>query len=180
MAGNTGTQEFWATSGNNASYSTDAGATWSTASPNGYVGTAALNHVNIVKVGNNLYGWAVGATGRIVRYERITVGVGGPENQIPTVFALSQNFPNPFNPSTRIKYALPEEATVTLKIYNLLGQEVLTLVNGPQQSGYYESVWDGRNTAGASISSGVYFYRFEAVGQSGQTFTDLKKMLFLK
>ena len=101
-------------------------------------------------------------------------------NLIPTVFGLSQNYPNPFNPTTRIKYSLPEQSTVSLRIYNLLGQELIALASGPQEAGYYEMTWDGRNRKGINVGSGVYFYRFEATGVSGRKFTDLKKMLFLK
>jgi hypothetical protein len=99
---------------------------------------------------------------------------------IPTVFGLSQNYPNPFNPETRIKYSLPEQSTVNLKIYNLLGQEVASLATGAQEMGYYEVVWNGKNNSGVNVGTGVYFYRFEATGISGQKFTDLKKMIFLK
>jgi hypothetical protein len=118
--------------------------------------------------------------GRVRVGLRIVTGVGDNPSQLPTVFALSQNYPNPFNPTTRIKYDLPEQATVVLKVYNLLGQEVATLANAPQAAGYYEATWDGRNNFGANVSSGVYFYRFEATSASGQTFANLKKMLFLK
>jgi len=181
MSGATGTQNFWVTAGNNISYSSNFGTSWSTAGPLGYnTGTAQMNHVNMVSIGSSVYGWAVGASGVTARFRLVPTGANDGVAALPTSFGLSQNYPNPFNPSTTIKYDLPEEATVTLKIYNLLGQEVFALVNGPQQAGYYESVWDGRNTTGASISSGVYFYRFEAIGQSGQTFSNLKKMLFLK
>jgi flagellar hook assembly protein FlgD len=96
------------------------------------------------------------------------------------VFGLSQNYPNPFNPETRIKYSLPEQSTVNLKIYNLLGQEVASLATGAQEMGYYEVVWNGKNNQGTNVGTGVYFYRFEATGISGQKFTDLKKMIFLK
>jgi hypothetical protein len=102
------------------------------------------------------------------------------EQLIPTVYALSQNYPNPFNPETRIKYSIPEQATVSLKVYNLLGQEVVSLTSGVQDAGYYEIAWDGHNSKGASVGTGVYFYRLEATGISGRKFSDLKKMLFLK
>jgi hypothetical protein len=118
--------------------------------------------------------------GRVRVGLRVIVGVGENPSQLPTEFAISQNYPNPFNPTTRIKYDLPEQATVVLKIYNLLGQEVATLENAPQAAGYYEATWDGRNNFGANVSSGVYFYRFEATSNSGQKFANLKKMLFLK
>jgi hypothetical protein len=99
---------------------------------------------------------------------------------IPTVYSLSQNYPNPFNPETRIKYSLPEQANVTLKIYNMLGQEVASLFGGLQEAGYYEVSWKGINNKGSLVGTGVYFYRFEATGTSGRKFSDLKKMLFLK
>ena len=99
---------------------------------------------------------------------------------MPREFALAQNYPNPFNPATRIAYALPEQSTVTIKVYNLVGQLVTTLANGVQEAGYHFATWNGRNNSGTPVSSGVYFYRFEASGSSGKNFTDLKKMLFLK
>ena len=69
---------------------------------------------------------------------------------------------------------------MTLRVYNILGQEVVTLADGQKEAGYVSIVWNGHNSFGNQISSGVYFYRFEAEGASGQTFTSLKKMLFLK
>jgi hypothetical protein len=181
MWANPGTQEFWVASGLNINYSSNFGTSWSTAPKNGFVGTAQQNHVNMVKTGpTNIYGWAVGNTGTIRRYRRILTGAGENPSQLPTAFALSQNYPNPFNPTTKIKYDLPEQATVVLKVYNLLGQEVATLANNEQAAGYYEAVWDGRTSFGTPVSSGVYFYRFEATSASGQTFANLKKMVFLK
>lgn len=93
----------------------------------------------------------------------------------PRVFSLSQNTPNPFNPTTTIRYELPEPGQVVLKVYNLLGQEVRTLVDTYQEAGFHTVIWDGRNEAGRSISSGVYFYRLTA----GQ-FSGTKKMLMVK
>ena len=91
-----------------------------------------------------------------------------------------RDFRKPFNPTTKSKYDIPEQATVTLKIYNVLGQEVLSFADGEQTAGFHTVAWDGRNSFGSQVSSGVYFYRFEATGASGQTFNSLKKMLFLK
>jgi photosystem II stability/assembly factor-like uncharacterized protein len=177
---NAGSQEFWATSGTNVYYSSNFGTSWSPAAKNGYTGTQQSNHVNMVKIGGNLYGWMVGNAGTVVRFRRTVVGVNEVVNAIPTVFALSQNYPNPFNPTTKITYDLPEQATVVLKIYNVLGQEVALLANTEQAAGSYNVTWDGRNDFGTQVSSGVYFYRFEATGSSGQKFATLKKMLFLK
>jgi hypothetical protein len=111
---------------------------------------------------------------------RSTVDVSDPVSSIPAVYDLVQNYPNPFNPSTRIAYALPEQASVTLRIYNLLGQEVVTLADKVQAAGQYEVVWNARNKDGQSVGTGVYFYRFEARGTSGEVYSDFKKMLFLK
>jgi hypothetical protein len=72
----------------------------------------------------------------------------------PSVFYLGQNYPNPFNPSTNIKYSIPADGNVSLKVYDLLGKEVATLVNEPQQAGTFDVVFDGAN-----LASGVYYYQ---------------------
>jgi hypothetical protein len=77
-------------------------------------------------------------------------------------FELHQNYPNPFNPSTSITYVLHTSSDVTLKVYNLLGQEVKTLVSGHQSAGTKSAVWDGRDNPGNPVSSGMYVYKIEA------------------
>ena len=94
---------------------------------------------------------------------------------LPLVFALSQNFPNPFNPSTEIQYQIPTSGHVRLSIYNLLGQPIRQLVNGPLQAGRYSTTWDGTDNSGKAVSNGVYFYRLDS-GVNQQT----KRMLLLK
>ncbi|MBZ0202269.1 MAG: T9SS type A sorting domain-containing protein, partial [Ignavibacteria bacterium] len=94
----------------------------------------------------------------------------GKESNIPLEFSLSQNYPNPFNPVTTIKYALPNDVKVIVRIYDILGREVKTLVNDFQKAGYYDAKFDGSNYA-----SGVYFYRMEA----GE-FVQSKKMVLIK
>jgi hypothetical protein len=94
---------------------------------------------------------------------------------IPTEFALSQNSPNPFNPSTKIMYALPAASDVTISVFNVLGQRVTELVNGHEEAGFHEVIWNGKDNAGRSVASGVYFYRIEA-----NQFNETKKMLLLK
>jgi hypothetical protein len=94
----------------------------------------------------------------------------------PEVYALADNYPNPFNPETTIKYQLPEAGDVTLEIYNMLGQVVRTLVNAEQTAGRYVLQWDATNDAGQPLSSGIYFYRIQAGGE----FQSVKKMLLLK
>ena len=110
----------------------------------------------------------------------IPVNVSGVEH-LPTEFSLSQNYPNSFNPSTTIGYSLPGEAFVTVKVYDVLGQEVKTLRNTMETTGNHYVVWDGRNTAGASVASGVYMYRMEAMPVRGTgAFSSVKKMLLLR
>lgn len=81
---------------------------------------------------------------------------------VPKEFALHQNYPNPFNPSTKIRYDVPKETRVTLIVYNVIGQEVATLVDEVQSAGYKSVEWDTRATNGREISSGVYFYTMKA------------------
>jgi hypothetical protein len=94
----------------------------------------------------------------------------------PEAFALANNYPNPFNPATTIKYALPEASSVKLEIYNVVGQVVRTLVADHQNAGRYVVQWDAANDSGHSLSSGIYFYRLQAGGE----FLEVKKMLLLK
>ena len=94
---------------------------------------------------------------------------------IPTEYKLSQNYPNPFNPSTIIKYQIPKQvrddnANVSLKVYDILGREIATLVNEKQKAGNYEVTWNADN-----VPSGIYFYRLRA-----GNFVEAKKMLLLK
>jgi hypothetical protein len=89
---------------------------------------------------------------------------------LPVEYSLNQNFPNPFNPNTTISYALPNSGLVTLKVYNVLGQEVKALVNAVQEAGSYNATFDA-----SQLSSGVYFYKLEA-----GSFTSVKKMMLLK
>jgi hypothetical protein len=105
----------------------------------------------------------------------VLVGVENPQLALPTEYALHPNFPNPFNPSTTIKYDLKEAGKVSLKIYNVLGQEVRTLVSGAQTAGFKNIAWDGRNNAGQAVSSGIYVYRLETSG-----FVKSRKMMLLK
>jgi hypothetical protein len=85
---------------------------------------------------------------------------------VPPSLALRQNYPNPFNPVTIIEYELPLAGPVSLKIFNIAGQEVVTLVNGPQAAGVRSVIWDGRDANGRAVSSGVYLYRLEAAGEA--------------
>ncbi|KPL05477.1 MAG: hypothetical protein AMJ73_00785 [candidate division Zixibacteria bacterium SM1_73] len=93
-------------------------------------------------------------------------------------FSLNQNYPNPFNPTTKIQYAVGSRQTpihITLKIHNILGQEVRTLVDGPKTGGSHEVIWDGKDDRGREVASGIYLYQLKA-----GDLTETKKMLLLK
>jgi hypothetical protein len=112
---------------------------------------------------------------------KTSVGVTDAELNLPKVYQLHNNYPNPFNPSTVISYDLPHQSQVVLKVYSLLGQEVATLVDGVQEAGYYHTTW-GAQQAGKSLASGVYLFRISAqsTAKAGQTFVQVKKMLLIK
>lgn len=110
----------------------------------------------------------------------VTTSVSG-RPAVPQAYALEQNYPNPFNPSTRIAFSLPQTGAVTLSVFNLLGQQIATLVNGPMTAGTHETVWDGRDAAGRVLASGVYFYRIEVKGSDGgAAYAAMRKMVLLK
>jgi hypothetical protein len=94
---------------------------------------------------------------------------------IPKTFALGQNVPNPFNPSTVIDFAVPSTSKVNLAVYNVLGQKVVTLINEVKEAGTYKIKWNGNDEKGASVASGVYFYKME----SGN-FTKVREMNLIK
>ncbi len=95
--------------------------------------------------------------------------------KLPDKFELSQNYPNPFNPTTTIKFAIPIASNVILKIYNIQGQEVKTLVGDYLSEGFYEAEWDGKDEAGSQVASGIYVYRIQA-----GNFVQSKKLTFIK
>jgi hypothetical protein len=94
---------------------------------------------------------------------------------VPEKFSLSQNRPNPFNPVTSIEYSIPTRSNVLLEVYNLLGQKVVTLVNGEQEAGTHQAIWDGKDREGNAVSSGIYFYRMKSAN-----FSEVKKMVLMK
>jgi hypothetical protein len=100
----------------------------------------------------------------------VVTGVTLIDDHVPATLALEQNFPNPFNPSTEIRFHLPQGGQVSLIVYNMLGQEVATLVNGVKTAGSYSVSFDA-----GDLSSGMYLYRLQAAG-----FADMKKLVLLK
>jgi len=110
-----------------------------------------------------------------------TTGVILPDESLPIEFALLQNYPNPFNPTTTVRYDLPTHSHVSLKIYDLLGREVKTLVDAQQDVGRYAVTWDGTTSSGHSVSSGVYIYRLQtSPDNGGAAFVRTMKMMLLK
>ncbi len=100
----------------------------------------------------------------------------------PDAFVLSQNYPNPFNPQTSIMISLEEDAQIDLVIYNLLGKEVMRLAsNELRPAGYYNFIWNGMNSTGTKVATGVYLYHAMVRDQNGKTVLNkTKKMVFLK
>jgi subtilisin family serine protease len=124
---------------------------------------------------NNLVGWGIVNATRALGYLK-TFQPGS----TPTISTLVQNFPNPFNPSTAIPYALAEESNVSLKIYDILGREVYTLVNGTLARGQYLASWSGQDNSGGVVAGGVYFCRLDATGISGARTTVTRRMLCIR
>ncbi len=114
-----------------------------------------------------------------VFHTQTVTGVKARDNLLPAEYAVHQNYPNPFNPTTVISYDLPANSYVTLKVYDVLGQEVKTLVDGSQPAGYKSVQFDG-----SGLPSGMYFYRVTALsaGSNGasQTFQSVKKLMLIK
>lgn len=105
----------------------------------------------------------------------------GTTSASPTGYALYQNYPNPFNPQTVIGYSLPEASHVNLRVFDVLGREVATLVNATQNAGNVSVTWKGLDNNGAAVASGIYFYRLEATPvNGGGSFTSMKKMTYSK
>jgi len=125
-------------------------------------------------------GYAVGVRGRILRYG-FPIGISTISTVIPEKYSLSQNYPNPFNPTTKIKFSIVSSPRglggdlVQLKIYDVTGREVQTLVNESLKPGTYEATFDARRGGSASLNSGVYFYKLMTDG-----FAETKKLILLK
>jgi hypothetical protein len=108
--------------------------------------------------------------------------VTGTETEsVPTSYRLDQNYPNPFNPATTISFEMPAAGAARLTVFNLLGEEVVTLVDGLLQAGHHSAVWGGTDFAGRPVSSGLYFYQLTVANESGQPeFSRILKMMLLK
>ena len=119
------------------------------------------------------YLWLVGQGRKMLRSEialtetipqRPATGVDGRESESPKEYKLNQNFPNPFNPSTRIGFSVPSDSFVELAVFNMIGERVAMLVDGLQRAGYHETSWNGTDDSGISMPSGVYLCRLTSAG----------------
>ena len=119
-----------------------------------------------------------------ISYSYIPTGIEQFEGEVST-YSLSNNYPNPFNPSTKISYTIPKRSSVNIKVFNLLGSEIVELINDEVEAGSYDIEFNA-----AILPSGVYFYRLQVYPansgagnpetSSGQVFIDTKKMLLIK
>jgi hypothetical protein len=121
---------------------------------------------------NERFTWT--RTGDKIEVESLTAKAGS-EQTLPDGYALHQNYPNPFNPTTTISFSLPVATKARIEIYNILGKLVAVPFDGLAKAGTNEVVWDGRNSAGETVSSGIYFYRLTA-----DNYTETKKMTLMK
>jgi len=180
------------------SYSDDGGATWE--EPQNITNTRYFDERHIVLndqvINNKVYMFYVGdenpgyeffgylppVVSGIYYYVvegRLWSLVDNFEEYIPETFFLKQNYPNPFNPTTTIEYQLPKTSYVELKIFNMAGQEIKTLIANQIQAGYHSVAWDGTNDDNAKIASGIYIYRIE-FKYDHKSFIQARKITVLK
>lgn len=134
-----------------------------------YAFNMELNGYNSYSLGNS-FNKGSGFSVRCLKDESGTSVGGDNEKVFPTEYSLSQNYPNPFNPTTTINYSVPKESFVTIKIYDVVGKEVTTIVNGNKSVGNYSIEFDA-----SKLVSEIYFYRIQA-----GNFTDTKKLILIK
>jgi len=165
-----GTNYAWFVAGSTPYKTTNNAGSWT--SQTVYPISGTLNHVSFADTSN---GWSVTSNGEIVRYRPAgSTGVNdGGRSVLPNEFALFQNYPNPFNPTTKITFSVPSVGTghvLSLRVLDVLGREVATLVNEMKPAGEYSVVFDA-----AKLSSGVYYYRL-----TSGSYSETKKMLLLR
>jgi len=142
-------------------------------------GVASLSNNNFAIKGMVGY-FATGKSSNDVYYLNSGVNLlkTDPSNRkyaIPVEYVLHNNFPNPFNPTTQLRYDLPERAFVQLIIYDLLGRQVTTLINRVEEPGHRSVIWNGTDPQGKTVSAGVYFYQIHA-----GDYTQTRKMVVIK
>ena len=147
--------------------STDNGANWTTMT---MPATSNVHHMDLIKVGNVVYAYAINTAGFIYKLIDNLVGINDPVSEIPNAFSLNQNYPNPFNPETNISFNIAKTTRVRLAVYDILGKEVSVLKDEIMNAGKYSLRFDASN-----LRSGVYYYKLIS-----NEFTDSKKMILVK
>jgi len=127
-----------------------------------YGNVTDLNSATPITVGEAANFAVTGVDVQLIPMSATAIGEQGKVSGMPAKFELSQNYPNPFNPTTTIRYALPKASHVTLKMFNLRGELVKTLVNGYQSAQYHQVMWNGSNEAGEKVAAGIYLYQLKA------------------
>ncbi len=161
----TGTANYWVTRAGNIYQTTNTGASWTNPVISG---SGIFQHITKSRTGSP-YLYACRSNGTIAKYGGPSVGITS-ISEIADQFSLSQNYPNPFNPVTKITFAVPVSGLVTLKVFDMTGKEIATLVNAQMNNGNYSVDFNAAN-----LSSGIYLYTIK----SGN-FTDTKKMMLVK
>jgi hypothetical protein len=157
--------EGWVVGGAGTLYSTtNAGLNWIAEQ------SQTGQDLNSIHSFDGLNAWAVGNIGVITTNYSSTTGVEGQPNINPDRLNLDQNYPNPFNPSTKIRFSIPSNEFVTLKVYNVLGSEIVTLINDELNAGSFEVDFNA-----SALNSGVYFYTMRT-----NKFTETRKMILMK
>ncbi|MFA5404297.1 MAG: T9SS type A sorting domain-containing protein [Ignavibacteria bacterium] len=148
--------------------STNNGATWTSLTwPSGVFN---CTHIELIVSGNSVYVYAACGDGSVCKLVEPLTGVNDPQSTIPVDYKLQQNYPNPFNPTTTINYSIPKASFVTLKVYDILGNEVMAVVNEQQSAKDYSY-----NVDFSKLSSGVYYYTLNA-----GNYTSTKRLTLIK
>jgi len=159
--------DYWYVRGTTIYRSTNLGTSWTLS----HTHTAAQNDISLATDGAGcMTGWSGGTTGTIAKMTGVPVGINDPTSEIPSAYSLMQNYPNPFNPATSITFALPIAGNVELKVYDILGKEVASIVSGNLNAGTHIVPFDA-----SALASGVYIYKITA-----GSFIDSKKMVLIK
>ena len=154
-------------------YTTDLGATW------GEIETPVETDDDYIVSGmflNTDFGYVFTDLGQVLRFEDQVTAISDNEfTNVPDSYRLSQNYPNPFNPETKLSFSIPKAGDVTIKIYDIQGREVTTLVNASMNAGTHEVIWNGTNASGARVASGMYVYTMKSADRVLS-----KKMVLMK
>ncbi|MBD3224684.1 MAG: S8 family serine peptidase [Caldithrix sp.] len=147
-------------------------------------GLSGLQAVDVQENKGVMHLWSTfQANSHRTAFFRFKVDAPSPIDQkvnMANTFQLNQNFPNPFNPETRIRFSIPQNGIVEIAVYNLLGQQIRVLTNKKYATGTHELIWDGRNQAGQSVSSGLYVYRLDYLSTKGDVQQRSRKMLLMR